>query len=149
MLGLISRARPVHRGPRPDPVVIDDNVGYGSTLRAARALVEQLGGRAVTRSVESAWTLYHRSGGTTSPTLQTCRPTDPRPNLHHSIHKRLTGHLLRGDTGACLRAGALTLRRGLEALDLCSPQVRNYARFPKLGQPAFELPPRGDAVGSR
>ncbi|MDX3065948.1 MULTISPECIES: hypothetical protein [Streptomyces] len=57
-------------------MVIDDNVGYGSTLRAARALVEQLGGRAVTRSVESAWTLYHRSGGTTSPTLQTCRPAD-------------------------------------------------------------------------
>jgi len=85
-------------------LVIDDNVGYGSTLRAARTLVEQLGGRAVTRSVESAWTLYHRSGrhdiadAADLPSL--------RPNLHHSIHKRLTGHLLRGDTDAYLRDGA-------------------------------------------
>ncbi|MER5362236.1 phosphoribosyltransferase [Streptomyces sp. NPDC002785] len=85
-------------------LVIDDNVGYGSTLRAARALVEQLGGRALTRSVESAWTLYHRSGrhdiadAADLPSL--------RPNLHHSIHTRLTGHLLRGDTGAYLRDGA-------------------------------------------
>ena len=85
-------------------LVIDDNVGYGSTLRAARALVEQLGGRAITRSVESAWTLYHRSGrhdiadAADLPSL--------RPNLHHSIQTRLTGHLLRGDTGGYLSDGA-------------------------------------------
>ncbi|MDW6057922.1 hypothetical protein SAZ11_07440 [Streptomyces sp. FXJ1.4098] len=82
-------------------LVIDDNVGYGSTLRAARALVEQLGGRAVTRSVESAWTLYHRSGrhdiadAADLPSL--------RPNIHHSIQTRLIGHLLRGDASAYLR----------------------------------------------
>ncbi|MFD9281049.1 phosphoribosyltransferase [Streptomyces mirabilis] len=76
-------------------LVVDDNVGYGSTLRAARTLIEQLGGQAITRSVESAWTLYHRSGlhdiadAADLPSL--------RPNLHHSIQKRLTGHLLRGD----------------------------------------------------
>ncbi|MFE9968806.1 hypothetical protein [Streptomyces sp. NPDC005525] len=98
-------------------LVIDDNVGYGGTLRAARALVEQLGGRAVTRSVESAWTLYHRSGrhdiadAADLPSL--------RPNLHHSIQTRLTGHLLRGDTGAYLSDGALraagTLHRQMAA----------------------------------
>ncbi|MCX4581150.1 phosphoribosyltransferase [Streptomyces sp. NBC_01571] len=76
-------------------LVVDDNCGYGSTLRAARTLVEQLGGEAVTRSVESAWSLYHRSGlhdiadAADLPSL--------RPNLHHSIQKRLIGHLLRGD----------------------------------------------------
>ncbi len=82
-------------------LVVDDNVGYGSTLRATRALVEQLGGRAITRSVESAWTLYHRSGrhdianAADLPSL--------RPNLHHSIQHRLIDHLLRNDADAYLR----------------------------------------------
>ncbi|MBC7267719.1 phosphoribosyltransferase [Streptomyces albogriseolus] len=79
-------------------LVVDDNVGYGHTLRSARTLVEQLGGRALTRSVESAWLLYHRSGrhdiadAADLPSL--------RPNLHHSIQTRLVGHLTRGDAAA-------------------------------------------------
>lgn len=82
-------------------LVVDDNIGYGSTRHAARALVEQLGGRSVTRSVESAWPLYHRFGrhdiadASDSPSL--------RPNLHHSIQQRLIGQLLLGDADAYLR----------------------------------------------
>lgn len=79
-------------------LVVDDNVGYGSTMRAARTLVEQLGGRALTRSVESAWHLYHRSG--THDIADAADLPSLRPNLHHTIQARLTGHLLDGDTGA-------------------------------------------------
>lgn len=82
-------------------LVVDDNVGYGSTLRAARALVHQLGGHAVTRSVETAWQLYHRSGrhdvsdAADLPSL--------RPNLHYTIQNRLISHLLRTDAAAYVR----------------------------------------------
>ncbi|MFK0154307.1 hypothetical protein ACIQVK_19805 [Streptomyces sp. NPDC090493] len=82
-------------------LVVDDNVGYGSTLRAARTLVHQLGGHAVTRSVETAWQLYHRSGrhdvsGVADlPSL--------RPNLHYTIQNRLISHLLRADPAAYIR----------------------------------------------
>lgn len=60
-----------------------------------RQLAEQLGGRAVTRSVESAWTLYHRAGR--HDIADAADLPNLRPNLHHSIHTRLIGHLLRGD----------------------------------------------------
>jgi hypothetical protein len=76
-------------------LVIDDNVGYGTTLRAARALVGQLGGHATTRSVETAWHLYTRSGH--HDISDAADLPGLRPNFHHSIQRRLIGHLQRGD----------------------------------------------------
>ncbi len=75
-------------------LVIDDNVGYGTTLRACRSVVEQFGGECVTRSVETAWDLYDRVAGhdiTTAVDIPGLRP-----NLHHSVHRRLI-ELIVGD----------------------------------------------------
>jgi hypothetical protein len=105
-------------------LVTDDNVGYGTTLRAARALVRQLGGRATTRSAETAWHLYGRSGR--HDVADAADLPGLRPNLHHTIQRRLVGHLQRGDTAAYLRdpahAGRGTLHGQMTAayeLALC------------------------------
>ena len=89
-------------------LVIDDNVGYGTTLRAARALVGELGGHTTTRSVETAWHLYTRSGH--HDISDAADLPGLRPNLHHSIQRRLIGHLQRGDITAYTRDPAHATR---------------------------------------
>ncbi|MGH3291689.1 MAG: hypothetical protein ACRDP7_07780 [Trebonia sp.] len=79
-------------------LVIDDNVGYGTTLRAARRLIAQHGGTAVTRAAETAWHLYRRSGS--HDIADAADLPSLRPNLHHSVQARLAGHLLRGNSAA-------------------------------------------------
>lgn len=76
-------------------LVVDDNIGYGSTLRACRNLIEERGGHPVTRSVETAWELFDRLPGhkihdvVDLPSL--------RPNFHHSLQAALIGHLRQRD----------------------------------------------------
>lgn len=94
-------------------LVVDDNVGYGTTLRAARALVGELGGHATTRSVETAWHLYTRSGH--HDIADAADLPGLRPNLHHSIQRRLIGHLQRGDVAAYTRDPAHATRGTLHA----------------------------------
>ena len=81
--------------------MIDDNAGYGTTLRAARRLIAQDGGSAITRSAETAWHLYSRSGS--HDIADAADLPSLRPNLHYSVHDRLAGHLRNGDTSAYAR----------------------------------------------
>ncbi|MCX4763633.1 phosphoribosyltransferase [Streptomyces sp. NBC_01275] len=92
-------------------LVVDDNVGYGTTLRAARTLIGQLGGRALTRSVETAWHLYSRDGR--HDVADAADLPSLRPNLHHRIQDRLIGHLLRGDADAYADDSAHAVRSTL------------------------------------
>jgi hypothetical protein len=89
-------------------LVIDDNVGYGTTLRAARRLIAQHGGTAVTRSAETAWHLYRRSGS--HDIADAADLPGLRPNLHYSVQARLAGHLRRGDAAAYARDPARRVR---------------------------------------
>jgi hypoxanthine phosphoribosyltransferase len=87
-------------------LVVDDNIGYGSTLRACRNLIEARGGHPVTRSVETAWELFDRVPGhkihdvVDLPSL--------RPNFHHTIQTALIGHIRQRDVrsygSACYRS---------------------------------------------
>ena len=76
-------------------LVIDDNIGYGCTLRACRNLIEGRGGHPITRSVETAWELFDRVPGhkihdvVDLPSL--------RPNFHHTIQTALVGHIRQRD----------------------------------------------------
>ncbi|MFH8802712.1 phosphoribosyltransferase [Streptomyces sp. NPDC017936] len=92
-------------------LVVDDNVGYGTTLRAAKTLIGQLGGRATTRSVETAWHLYRRDGR--HDVADAADLPGLRPNLHHRIQDRLIGHLLRGDATAYVNDPAHAVRSSL------------------------------------
>ncbi|MFD7817726.1 phosphoribosyltransferase [Streptomyces sp. NPDC059785] len=92
-------------------LVVDDNVGYGTTLRAAKTLIGQLGGRTTTRSVETAWHLYQRDGR--HDVADAADLPSLRPNLHHRIQDRLIGHLLRGDAVAYLDDPAHKVRSTL------------------------------------
>ena len=89
-------------------LIVDDNVGYGTTLRAAKSLVRQLGGEPITRSVETAWHLYHKSGlhdvsdAADLPSL--------RPNLHYRVQARLIDRLRAGDSAGYLHDPAHLVR---------------------------------------
>ncbi len=89
-------------------LVIDDNIGYGTTLRAARTLVTRFGGQATTRSVETAWHIFRRSGD--HDIADAADLPGLRPNLHHSIHKNLIQQLRQGDAARYVRDPAHTVR---------------------------------------
>jgi hypothetical protein len=92
-------------------LVIDDNVGYGTTLGAARKLIAQYGGLAFTRSTETAWHLYHRSGD--HDIADVADLPSLRPNFHHRIQHRLISHLQRGDAAGYARDPAHSVRAEL------------------------------------
>ncbi|MEU9575247.1 phosphoribosyltransferase [Streptomyces massasporeus] len=92
-------------------LVVDDNVGYGTTLRACRALVRQLGGQATTRCTETAWHLYYRSGK--HDVADAADLPSLRPNLYYRIQERLIAHLLSGDAVAYVRDPAHSVRATL------------------------------------
>lgn len=110
-------APPGHRARLADAargrrvLVIDDNVGYGTTLRAARRLIGQHGGTAVTRSAETAWHLYRRSGS--HDIADAADLPSLRPNLHYSVQARLSGHLRRGDAAAYAADPARRVRHSI------------------------------------
>jgi hypothetical protein len=67
-------------------LVVDDNVGYGSTLRTCKELVHKWGAFPITRSAETAWHLFQRlerehciSDAVDLPSL--------RSNFHHSLYE--------------------------------------------------------------
>lgn len=102
-------------------LVIDDNVGYGTTLRAARRLIMQDGGTAVTRAVETAWHLYRRSG--THDIADAADLPSLRPNLHHAIQARLADHLRRGDIPAYASDSVRHVRHSLSEQMVTSYQL--------------------------
>jgi len=94
-------------------LVVDDNAGYGTTLRACRTLICQLGGIPLTRSVETAWDLYEKRGN--HDIASAVDFPGLRPNFHHSLQKRLMGALAAGDISSYIgdsqHSGRLTLSR--------------------------------------
>ncbi len=115
-------------------LVVDDNIGYGSTLRACRNLVETRGGHPVTRSVETAWELFDRlpehkiHDVVDLPSL--------RPNFHHRIQAALIGHLRQRDVraygSACCRSSepvVAQLRRNRHRVDHQDGWSEDQLRF--------------------
>jgi len=89
-------------------LIVDDNVGYGTTLRAAKSLVRQLGGNPITRSVETAWHLYHKSGR--HDVSDAADLPGLRPNLHYRVQARLIDRLRAGDSAGYLQDPAHRVR---------------------------------------
>lgn len=98
-------------------LIVDDNVGTGQTLRAARTFVHEAGGQAVTRAAETAWALYERTPGHSL--TRTVDLPSLRPNLHHTWIRHLSSLLATGRFSEYLRATATTRPRLTEQLDAC------------------------------
>lgn len=69
-------------------LIVDDNVGYGTTLRLCKRLIHQLDGCSRARSAETAWHLFERNGLDHSIADAVDFPS-LRPNFHHSTQTRL------------------------------------------------------------
>lgn len=136
-------------------LVVDDNVGYGSTLDACRRLVSQLGGTALTRAVETSWHLLDRipdfsfAGVVDLPGI--------RPTFHHSLQEEMITLLRTGNGDAYVdhparRAAATTedsiammATRALSLPHWSTAQRRHLAREAALAAEAW----RETAVSDR
>ena len=140
-------------------LVVDDNVGYGSTLDACRQLVTQLGGTALTRAVETSWHLLDRIPGFSLAGVIDLPGI--RPTFHHSLQEELIALLRTGDGDAyvnhparravatTVECTAMTVTRALSFPHWSTAQRRHLSREAALAAEAWREAPvleRGRAL---
>ena len=106
-------------------LIVDDNIGYGTTMRGARELVSSAGGVPLVRCCETAWHLFDRNPEHTL--ADVVEFPSPRSNLHHTLQAELIAALTRN--------GRDYLRRAAEAPDTAAPErMRRNVQRPDAEQ---------------
>lgn len=139
-------------------LVVDDNVGYGSTLDACRQLVSQLGGTSLTRAVETSWHLLDRIPGFSF--AHVVDLPGIRPTFHHSLQEELISllrngagdayidHPARRVTPTTVEATAMTATRALSRPHWSTAQRRHLSREAALAADTWReaaVPEKGGA----